>query len=163
LTAKLNSATASLNAGNTTAGVNQLNAFINQVNAFQKSGTLTSAQAQSLINAANLAIAAAQGTGAHLMNDTGANTSSTGDIQPIGDVGQLVTGVVGVYLDNADGTAVSANEQARFDDAINSLDVTFGPYGLRLVDVGAGDAADAVVHVEIAATSAAGGTADGVL
>jgi streptogramin lyase len=163
LIVKLNSATASLNAGNITAGVNQLNAFINQVNAFKKSGTLTSAQAQALINAANLAIAAAQGSGAHLTNDTGGSTTSTGDTQPVTTAGQLVTGVIGVYLDNADGTSVPADEQARFDDAIAMLDTTFGAYGVDLVDLGVGDAADAIVRVQITGTSAAGSAADGVL
>jgi hypothetical protein len=163
LIVKLNSATSSLNAGNTTAGVNQLNAFINQVNAFQKSGKLTSAQAQSLIAAANLAINAANGTGARLLSDTGANAASSGDTQPVTDAGQLVSGTVGVCLDNADGTLVAADEQARFDDAISALDAAFGPYGVKLVDVGATDAADALVQVEMANTSAAGSAADGVL
>jgi hypothetical protein len=162
LIVKLNSATSSLNAGNTAAGVNQLNAFINQVNAFQKSGQLTSAQAQSLIAAANLAINAANGTGARLLSDTGTSASS-GDTQPVTDAGQLVSGTVGVYLDNADGTPVAADEQARFDDAISALDAAFGPYGVNLVDVGATDAADALVQVEMANTSAAGSAADGVL
>jgi hypothetical protein len=163
LTVKLNSATASLISGNTTAGVNQLNAFINQVTAFQKSGKLTSAQAQALINATNLAIAAAQGNGAHLTNDTGAGSSSTSDAQPVTAAGQLVTGTIGVYLDNADGTLVPSDEQARFDDAIASLDATFGGYGVDLIDVGTDDAADAIVQVQIAGTSAAGSAPDGVL
>jgi hypothetical protein len=161
---KLNSATASLNATppNKMAAVNQLNAFINQVNTFQKTGKLTTAQAQSLTSAANLAIVAAQGNGSRLLNDTGIS-GTTGDSQPVTDAGQLVTGVIGVYLDNADGTPVPADEQARFDDAIAGLDATFGPYGVDLVDVGLGDAVDAIVRVEIADTSAAGSAADGVL
>src|SRR5262249_21698025 len=97
----------------------------------------------------------------HLLNDPG-NTTTT-DTQPVTAAGQLVTGQVGVYLDNADGTAVPADEQARFDDAITALDTTFGPNGVDLVDVGSGDAADAVVQVQIADTSAAGSAADGVL
>jgi hypothetical protein len=164
LTTKLNSATASLNATppNKTAAVNQLNAFINQVNAFLKSGKLTSAQAQSLISAANLAINAIQGTGAKLQDGT-ASTSTTTDTQPVTDAGQLVTGPVNVYIDNADGTAVPADEQARFDDAITALDTTFGPNGVDLVDVGIANAANAVVQVQIAGASAAGSAADGVL
>jgi hypothetical protein len=164
LTVKLNSATASLNATppNNTAAVNQLNAFINQVTAFQKTGKLASAQAQSLISAATLAINAIQGTGAKLQDGT-ATGSTSSDSQPVTDAGQLVTGAVGVYLDNADGTPVPADEQARFDDAIATLDTTFGPFGVDLVAVGVGGAANAVVQVEIAGTSAAGGAADGVL
>jgi hypothetical protein len=163
LTSKLQAAEEALLRANTAAGVNNLNAFIIQVNAFQKSGKLTASQAQVLISAANLAIAAAQGSGTRLLNETGSGTSANGDTQPVTDAGQLVTGTVGVYLDNADGTPVPTDEQARFDDAINTLDTTFGPFGVDLVDVSAGDAADAIVHVDIAASSPAGGAADGVL
>jgi predicted outer membrane repeat protein len=164
LTTKLNSGIASLNGGKTTAGINQLNAFINQVTAFQKNGKLTSDQAQALISAANLAITAASGgSGAHLTNQDASAASGSADTQPVSDAGQLVTGTIGFYLDNADGTPVAADEQARFDDAIAALDATFGSYGVNLVDVGATDAADAIVQVEIADTSAAGSAADGVL
>jgi virginiamycin B lyase len=162
LTTKLNSATASFNAGNTTAGVNQLNAFINQVNAFRQSGRLTAAQAQALISAANLAINAVGGSGAHLLADTGSGSSGSGDTQPVRNAGQLVTDILGVYLDGPAG-AITPAEQARFDDAIATLDATFGPYGVDVVDVGTAGAADAVVQVELAATSAAGGAANGVL
>jgi hypothetical protein len=162
LTTKLSSATASLQAGNTTAAVNQLNAFVNQVNAFQKSGKLTTAQANALLNAANLAIAAISGSGAHLLNDT-TSGSTTSDTQPVSTAGELVSGSIGVYLDDADGTPVPAAEQARFDDAIATLNTTFGGFDVTLVDVGLADAADAIVQVEIADSSAAGGAADGIL
>jgi hypothetical protein len=161
LTSKVQAAQQSLDNCNLTSGANQLNAFINQVNAFVKSNTLTSAQAQSLINPANQLLTALNVPGAHLLNDPG--NSTTTDTQPVTDAGQLVTGPIGVYLDNADGTPVPADEQARFDDAIATLDTTFGTYGVDLVDVGVGGAANAVVQVEIAGTSAAGGAADGVL
>jgi hypothetical protein len=161
LTSKVTAADGSLNSGNLTPAVNQLNAFINQLNAFVKSGTLTSAQAQPLIDAANQLISAANVGGAHILNDPG-NTTTT-DTQPITDDGLLVTGPVNVYLANADGTAVPADEQARFDDAIAALDSTFGPYGVDLVDVGVANAANAVVQVQIAGASAAGSAADGVL
>src|SRR5207244_5535901 len=85
------------------------------------------------------------------------------DTQPVTAAGQLVIGTVGVYLGNAAGTPVTVGEQARFDDAIARLDATFGPFGVVLVDVGAADAADAVVQVDIAGTSAAGSAANGVL
>jgi predicted Zn-dependent protease len=160
LTSKLQAAAQSLDAGNLTPGANQLSAFINQVNGFVKAHKLTAAQGQSLTDPVNQLINALSAARARLLNDTG--LAST-DSQPVTDVGQLVTGPVGVYLDNADGTPVSADEQARFDDAIATLDATFGPYGVDLVDVGAADAADAVVQVEIAAGSAAGSAADGVL
>ena len=163
LTVKLNSATTSLNAGNTTAGVNQLNAFINQVNALENSGKLTAAEASLLISEANQAIAAAQAAGAALLSESVADGSASGDTQPVSDAGQLVIGTVGLYLDNGDGSAVPSDEQARFDDAINALNATFGAYGINLVDVGVGNAASAIVHVEMASTSAAGSAADGVL
>jgi hypothetical protein len=164
LCVKLSNAIDSLNRGDTTAGINQLNAFINQVTIFQKTGNLTSDQAQALIGPANLAIKAAQGgSGAHLMNQDASSASGSADSQPVSDAGQLVTGTIGVYLDNGDGTPVNADEQARFDDAIQALDATFAPYGVNVVDVGVRDAADAIVQVEMAGTSAAGSAADGVL
>jgi hypothetical protein len=166
LCVKLNAAINSLNAipPNITAAVNQLNAFNNQVTVFQKTEKLTSAQAQTLVSVGNLAIIAANGgSGAHLMNQDASGSSASTDTQPVCDAGQLVTGTIDVYLDNADGTAVPTDEQARFDDAIHTLDATFAPYGVNVLDVGVGDAGDAIVQVEIAATSAAGNAADGVL
>ena len=50
---KIEEATAKIDAGHTAAACNQLTSFINQVNAFVTSGTLTPAQAQPLIDAAN--------------------------------------------------------------------------------------------------------------
>jgi hypothetical protein len=59
LTATLSAASKSLNAGNVNAGTNQLKAFINKVNALVNSRRLTKAQAQTLIDAAEQAIASA--------------------------------------------------------------------------------------------------------
>lgn len=59
LVSKLSNAIASLNRGSTTSGINQLNAFINQVQALVKGHKLDATDAQTLINSANLAIAAA--------------------------------------------------------------------------------------------------------
>jgi hypothetical protein len=53
LISKLDNALNSFNSSNNTAGVNQIDAFIQQVNDFLNSGKLTSAQAQSLTDAAN--------------------------------------------------------------------------------------------------------------
>jgi len=50
---KIHEATAKHDAGQTGAACNQLSSFINQVNAFIGNGTLTPAQGQSLIDAAN--------------------------------------------------------------------------------------------------------------
>jgi hypothetical protein len=60
LGAKLKGATAQLARGNTTAAVNQLEAFIRQVTDLVNSGELTAARGQSLIDAANRIIRAAQ-------------------------------------------------------------------------------------------------------
>jgi len=60
LQSSLNTALSKLNQGNTTAAVNTLQAFINKVQAQVKSGNLSSADGQDLINAANEVIAAAQ-------------------------------------------------------------------------------------------------------
>lgn len=57
----VNDAMAFFAAGNVTAGVNKMNAFINKVNDFRRSGRLTDAQADDLINAARAVIVAAQG------------------------------------------------------------------------------------------------------
>ncbi len=54
LAEKLNEIITKLNQGQTNAACNQLNSIINQVNAFINSGSLTSAQGQALINAANV-------------------------------------------------------------------------------------------------------------
>jgi hypothetical protein len=53
LTAKLAAALSSLNKGHSTPACNQIQAFINQVNALVTGGTLTVAQGQALIDAAN--------------------------------------------------------------------------------------------------------------
>lgn len=53
LISKLEAAIQKLDQGNSNAAENQLNAFINQVNAMVNSGTLTTAQGQLLIDAAN--------------------------------------------------------------------------------------------------------------
>jgi hypothetical protein len=53
LIAKLSAALASLNNGHTKPGCNQIQAFINQVNSLVTGGTLTAAQGQALIQAAN--------------------------------------------------------------------------------------------------------------
>ena len=59
LTSKLQNAINKLNQGNINAGINQLNSFLNQINSLVNSGTLTPAEAQPFIDAANAAIASA--------------------------------------------------------------------------------------------------------
>jgi len=57
LNTKLQAALDALAQGNTNGAINQLQAFMNQVSAFVNAGTLTQAQAQVLLDAANEAIA----------------------------------------------------------------------------------------------------------
>jgi hypothetical protein len=73
--------------------------------------------------------------------------------------GELVTGGIGVFFDDANAT--TGNLQARFRDSIDTLNVAFGAYGVSLVEVAA--AADAVIVVEVAASSEGGTAADGLL
>jgi hypothetical protein len=93
-----------------------------------------------------------------------ATTSTTGTIGLqtaawSATVGAPVT--LGVYVANPDGT-LTADEHARIDDAINTLDQTWtGSFGLDLVEVT--DPSQAAIIVSNSATSPAGGQADGVL
>jgi hypothetical protein len=57
LTSKLENSIKQMDRGNANAATNQLMAFINQVDALIKSGRLSQAQGQSLIDAANTIIA----------------------------------------------------------------------------------------------------------
>ncbi|MCH8839196.1 MAG: VCBS repeat-containing protein [Planctomycetes bacterium] len=160
LISKLENAIAKLDAGKTTAGVNKIHAFINQVNAFVNSGKLPQTEASVLIDAANAAITSAGLGGAALVMD---GTSTGGDpvsAQPVSNIGDLVVDTLKISLvDTNDG--VSADEQAALQAAIDSLNVSLSPYGVALVEVAS--AADADVRVEIAAVSAGGGAADGLL
>jgi hypothetical protein len=56
LIVKLNAAMKNLNAGNTQAATNELNAFINEINADIKTGKISSAQGNALIDSANSVI-----------------------------------------------------------------------------------------------------------
>ena len=160
LTSKLENAITNLDAGKTTAGVNKIHAFINQVNAFVNSGKLTQAEASLLVDAANAAITSAGTGGATLVMDGTSTAGNPASAQPVSQVGDLVVDTLHISLvDSIDG--VSADEQAALQAAINSLNVSLSPYGVALVEVAS--AAEADIRVEIAAVSAAGGAADGLL
>lgn len=74
--------------------------------------------------------------------------------------GQLTTGVVWVSLENTAETT-SPQQLARFRDALLTMNATFGPFGISLVEVETSEVAD--VRVQISADSPCGGFADGVL
>jgi hypothetical protein len=96
------------------------------------------------------------------MEITGVVTSGTADLQTVGwsaNVGDSIT--LGVYVANPDGT-LTADEHARIDDAIATLDQTLtGTVGLDLVEVT--DPTLATIIISNSSTSAAGGQANGVL
>jgi hypothetical protein len=160
LTVKLQNATDKLNQGNITAGVNKIESFINQVNAFVNSGKLTQAQADTLIAAANTAIDSAGGGGAGLVTVQTSAGSSGASTQPVSNVGELVVDTLTVYLDDSS-TGTGVEQHDALQSAISSLNASLGAYGVALVEVAS--AADAVIRIEIAADSACGSAADGVL
>ena len=160
LTTKLDAATGSLDRGKITTGVNQLNALINQINAFIKTGKLSESDGQALIDAINDAIQSASSTSGAGLIEAASQTSTSLDGAPAARADELLTGAVGVFLDDAAAT-ITADQQARFRDSIDTLNVAFGAYGVTLVEVAA--AADAVIVIEVAATSEGGTAADGVL
>jgi uncharacterized repeat protein (TIGR01451 family) len=98
-----------------------------------------------------------------LTADSG-SASNPADTAPLlGSIGDLLTGEVDVSVDSPLGV-VTADEQARIDDAINTINAELGPYGITLVDVtGTDAAADAALRIHLADTSTIGGAADGVL
>jgi hypothetical protein len=163
LISKLDSAIKKLNTGKTNAAVNQLNAFLNQVRAFIKTGKLTFDQGQLLIDAVNLVILAASTRGSALVsNISGGGTTSVEHAQPVADAGELLVETVGVSFVNPSGAA-AAEQHARFQDALSTLNQTFSLYGVQLVEVDPQHITEAILHVEIAASSPFGGTAEGVL
>jgi sugar lactone lactonase YvrE len=160
LTSKLNSAIQKLNQGKITPAVNQLNSLINQINAFIQIGKLSASEGQPLIAAINDAIRSASTTSGAGLIQAASQTSASPDGAPVARADELLTGAIGVFLDDAAAT-ITADQQARFRDSIDTLNVAFGAYGVTLVEVAA--AADAVIVVEVAATSEGGTAADGVL
>jgi uncharacterized delta-60 repeat protein len=94
--------------------------------------------------------------GGNLVADTG-GSGGTG-----AGAGALLAGDLLVYVDNSTG-AFTADELARVDDAIAALNEVVGPYGVTIVEVSAADSATATVVLQIAATCALGGVAEGVL
>jgi hypothetical protein len=75
-------------------------------------------------------------------------------------VGGLLGGDIALYVDNSNG-AMTGDELARIADAVGVVDATLAPYAVTITVVG--DATQANVTLNMDATSALGGYADGVL
>ena len=76
--------------------------------------------------------------------------------------GQLLAGERLLYVDNSDGL-LTADERSRVEDALATVNALVAPYGASFVEVEAADSAAADIVLDVAATSALGGYADGVL
>src|SRR5262249_36759705 len=72
------------------------------------------------------------------------------------------TGQIGIAVDGLQG-ALAADEQARIDAAVATLNAELGPDGVSLVEVSGASAAWATIHLTLAAGSDIGGAAQGVL
>jgi hypothetical protein len=94
---------------------------------------------------------AANGSKAGLVVDGSTTTTA---------VGSLLGGNLALYVDNSSGF-ITSDEQARIDDAVNAVDSVIGAYGVTITETTDSGAANVVL--DMGATSAVGGYADGVL
>ena len=100
------------------------------------------------------------GATSNLITDGSNHDPETGS--PVIAQGHLLSDVVSVaLLDPTD--ALDTNLQARYHDAIATLNDAFDVYDLTLVDVGAENYDFADVRIEVATTSACGSATDGIL
>ena len=112
-------------------------------------GTLTANPSSS--GSSTQALSAANGT-----------SDSNNSAVLLGPTGSLSLGLLTVAVDGLSGDS-AAQEEARIEDAIASLDADLAPFGVRMVEV-SGELADAAnIHIHLADTSAIGGVNDGVL
>jgi hypothetical protein len=84
----------------------------------------------------------------------------TGSSGGTATAGALLGGEVDLFVDNSNGDLTS-DELARIQDAVNAVDATIAPYGVTIIAVS--DPTQANVSLNMAATSALGGVAQGVL
>jgi hypothetical protein len=96
----------------------------------------------------------ATGGGNKLVADTG-DTDTAG-----ASAGALLAGELTLYVDNSAGT-FTADELARVDDAVASINTVVEAYGASIVEVS--DSAAATTVLQLAPTCALGGAAEGVL
>src|SRR5262249_12542150 len=74
--------------------------------------------------------------------------------------GQLLAGDLVVYVDNTSGN-FTADELARVGDAIDAINLVVNPFGVAITETA--DRAWATTVLQLSASSAVGGAADGVL
>jgi hypothetical protein len=96
-------------------------------------------------------LAASSGSAKVEVEGSGGGTASAGG---------LLGGDIALYVDNGNGD-LTADERARIDDAVASVDATLAPYGVTITEVSDPAAANVTLHMDT--TSAVGGYADGVL
>jgi PKD repeat protein len=87
---------------------------------------------------------------------------TTNDTVPVSAPGELLQGEVLVSMRSHVGE-LSDEYWKRLDDAIDSLNATFAPYNVSLVELDSADYEFADVQIEVATTSECGSMADGVL
>jgi hypothetical protein len=90
------------------------------------------------------------------------STETNADDAPVAVEGQLLSGEVKVAMRDDTG-ALAADHWDRFRDALHTLNVAFGPYGVTLVESDAEDYAYANVQIDLSPSSTLGGVAEGVL
>jgi hypothetical protein len=146
---------------NSTVSVLQL---LQGVNAQAKNGVLYSGNANqaSLSNAANNVFDTQVNSAGDISLVTESSTSAAGSAPLVDAVLGLPPGVRLVYVDNSQGN-VTADEQARIDDAVATYNNDLASVGISLVEVGADQADNADITIELSDTSDIGGVAQGVL
>jgi ELWxxDGT repeat protein len=87
-----------------------------------------------------------------------AGGDGSGDV--VGIANSLLAGNVELYVDNSNG-ALTADELARIQDAINTWDALLAPYNVAITEVS--DPSQATITLKADGTSACGGAANGVL
>ncbi len=98
----------------------------------------------------------------NIVADGGSVSSDLGAALLLRSIADLKTGIILVAVDPLDGDQAAA-ELARIADAIASLNVQLGNYGVTLVMAGAEDIDAADIYIHVASTSDIGGVAEGVL
>ena len=98
-----------------------------------------------------------------LNGDAGSSLSADGSVSTAeGVAGELLAGDLYVYVNDPDGL-FTADELARIQDAITSMNPLRAPYNVVITQVDAATSDQANVIIDIGTSTAAGGYADGVL
>jgi hypothetical protein len=96
-----------------------------------------------------------------VVSGTTGDTATT-DLALITALSDLHTGDIWVAVDSLSANQ-PADEEARIQDAIATLNTDLGALGVNLVEVSGDTAASADIHIQVASTSEIGGMAEGVL